>query len=258
MARRSCSLCALVLFLPLAHAAAAKGVAEYAQDGKDYVLAPLHWTPEQWQWAAGATASVAAAYAFDDRVRQHFADAQTSPQGDPHNLRDAAPVIALTLGTFAVGALRHDEHAHRTGMDMLEAVGLGTLSSFALKMAAGRVRPDATTDHAEWGRGGDSFPSGHVTAAFAAAEVFAQSRPEGEWRWRFLAYSLAAATAYGRLDSNMHWCSDVVAGAALGIATGRFVAGRDADRAPSRVSFWVQPTKRGALLSFSVDPKLLE
>ncbi|MGH8241075.1 MAG: phosphatase PAP2 family protein [Steroidobacteraceae bacterium] len=149
-----------------------------------------------------------------------------------HNLRDAAPAIALTVGTLAVGALRHDGYTTHTGFDMVEAVGLGTLSSLAIKMAAGRVRPDATPDRAQWGRGGDSFPSGHVTAAFAAAEVFAQSRPEHEWGWRALAYSLAAATAYGRMQSNMHWSSDIVAGAALGIATGRFVAGRESSIAP--------------------------
>jgi membrane-associated phospholipid phosphatase len=256
MAFRPASLCALSLCLPLAHPVAAKSASDYLDDGKEYVLAPLHWSSDQWQWAAGAATSVAAAYAFDGRIRQHFADARAAPHGDPHDLRDAAPVIALTLGAFAAGALGRDEST-RTGTDMLEAVGLGTLSSFALKMAAGRVRPDATTEHAQWRGGGDSFPSGHVTAAFAAAEVFAEHRPEGEWRWRFLAYSLASATAYGRLQSNMHWASDVVAGAALGIATGRFVAGHEQEK-PARVSFWMQPLAHGAMLSFSVNPQLLE
>jgi membrane-associated phospholipid phosphatase len=53
----------------------------------------------------------------------------------------------------------------------------------------------------------------------------------------------------------MHWASDTVAGAALGIATGRFVAGRDEGSQHSRVSLWIQPLPGGAQLSFSVDTR---
>lgn len=245
-------LACLCLQAPQAHSKTAE---DYLTEVKDYAAAPLHWDAEEWQWAAGATAAVASAYALDNRVRERFADAQTRPTGDPHSLRDAAPTIALTLGTLAFGALRHDEPTYRTGYDMVEAVGLGSLSAFVLKNATGRARPDSTTDRAAWGTGGDSFPSGHVTAAFAAAEVFAESRPPDEWRWRILAYSLACATAYARVNGNMHWTSDTVAGAALGIATGRFVAARGDEKWHSHVSAWIQPLPGGAMLSFSVDPR---
>ena len=230
----------------------AKAAADYVSDAKAYALAPLHWDVQDWEWAAGAAASVAAAYSFDSRIHAHFADGRSGPNGDPHSLRDAAPTAALTLGTLALGAFRHDSTTTHTGFDMVEAIGLGSLSAFVLKNVAGRARPDSTDDRAAWHTGGDSFPSGHVSAAFAAAEVFAESRPAGEWHWRVLAYSLAAATAYARLDGNMHWSSDTVAGAALGIATGRFVAARGSGREPERVSVWIEPLDRGARLSFSL------
>jgi membrane-associated phospholipid phosphatase len=85
--------------------------------------------------------------------------------------------------------------------------------------------------------------------------VFADSRPPGEWQWRTLAYSLAVATAYARVKDNMHWTSDVVAGAALGIATGRFVSGREDSARRSRVWFYPEPLDKGAMLSFSIDPR---
>ena len=231
-----------------------KNATEYAIDAKEYVLSPLHWSAEDWEWVAGAAASTAAAYSLDQRIRDHYADSSPAGKGDPHALRDAAPVAALTLGTLAVGFFRDDERQKSTGMDMLEATALGTLSSFALKQAVGRARPHDTGQRADWFKGGDSFPSGHATAAFAGAEVFADSRPAGEWQWRALAYTLAAATAYARVHDNMHWTSDVVAGAALGIATGRFVAGRSERALGEHVSVSFEPLPGGGILQFSVDP----
>lgn len=232
----------------------AKTAGDYATDAKDYVLSPLHWSAEDWEWAAGAAASTAAAYSMDQRIRDHYADSAPAGKGDPHSLRDAGPVAALTLGTLALGYFRHDEEQKSTGMDMVEATALGSLSSFALKQAIGRARPHDTGQRADWFQGGDSFPSGHATAAFAAAEVFADSRPSGEWHWRALAYTLAAATAYARVHDNMHWTSDVVAGAALGIATGRFVAGRTEKTPGEHVSLSFEPLPGGGMLRFSVDP----
>ena len=232
----------------------AKTASDYATDAKGYVLSPLHWTADDWEWAADAAASTAAAYSFDQRIRDHYADSTLPRKGDPHALRDAAPVAALTLGTLAVGFFRDDEQETSVGLDMLEATALGSLSSFALKQALGRSRPHDSGQHSDWLNGGDSFPSGHATAAFAAAEVFADRRPAGEWQWRALAYTLAAATAYARVHDNMHWTSDVVAGAALGIATGRFIAGRPERSFGEHVSLSFEPLRGGALLQFSVDP----
>jgi membrane-associated phospholipid phosphatase len=116
------------------------------------------------------------------------------------------------------------------------------------------VRPNSTTDRSAWRGNGESFPSGHTTAAFAAAQVFSDRTPPGEWGWRVLAYGLATATAYARVKDNVHWTSDVVAGAALGMATGRFVSDRDAT-SRSNVSFSVQPLDRGAMLTVSITPR---
>ena len=68
----------------------------------------------------------------------------------------------------------------------------------------------------------------HASAAFAIGTVFAESGDE-EHRWlrRTLGYGIAGATAYARLHDNVHWFSDVVAGAAIGFSTARFVMHRD-------------------------------
>ncbi len=137
---------------------------------------------------------------------------------------------------------------------MGEAVLLGTLSSQAFKLLAGRERPYEATSPGRFRHGGSSFPSGHTTAAFAAAQVLADELPRDQWGWRILAYGLASATAYARMDSNAHWLSDTVAGAALGIATGRFVSSRSPDE-NSRISVGVAPAYRGAVVTFVIEIK---
>jgi undecaprenyl-diphosphatase len=60
-----------------------------------------------------------------------------------------------------------------------------------------------------------SFPSGHATAAFCAATLLAKGSPAAP-AWYVLATAVAATRVYVRL----HHASDVLAGAALGLALG--------------------------------------
>ncbi len=234
------------------NSALAKSPADYWTDAKDYVAAPLHWDSTDWRWAGGAVVSIAAAYSLDNSVRDHLAPNGVSIKANSGSVGDAIPLAAMLVGTFAMGILRHDQQTTNTAWDMGEAVVLGSLSSLALKTLIGRQRPNATASPSRFGKNGASFPSGHTTAAFAAAQVFADEMPREQWGWRVLAYGLAGATAYGRMDSGAHWLSDTVAGAALGIATGRFVANRSREN-QSKLSVWVAPLDRGAIVTFSVD-----
>jgi len=69
---------------------------------------------------------------------------------------------------------------------------------------------------------GSSFPSGHTTAAFSAATVFAYEYKD-EILIPVIAYSAASLVGISRITQNAHWTSDVVAGAALGYITGKQV-----------------------------------
>jgi undecaprenyl-diphosphatase len=61
-----------------------------------------------------------------------------------------------------------------------------------------------------------SFPSGHATAAFTAAVFLSDGDPQLAPVW----FGLAGAVAFSRVYVRMHHASDVVAGAALGLAVG--------------------------------------
>ncbi len=61
-----------------------------------------------------------------------------------------------------------------------------------------------------------SFPSGHATVAFAAAVVLAATLP----RLAVPAFVLAAAIAWSRVVTGVHYPLDVLGGALLGLAVG--------------------------------------
>ena len=63
-----------------------------------------------------------------------------------------------------------------------------------------------------------SFPSAHATASFAVATAMTRVDPLGA-----LAFFLAFALAMGRPYLGMHYPSDVLAGAVLGVAIGLIV-----------------------------------
>jgi undecaprenyl-diphosphatase len=73
-----------------------------------------------------------------------------------------------------------------------------------------------------------SFPSGHAASGFAFASAIG-----GEQPWLGLALRfLAAAVAYSRVHTGVHYPGDAVVGSLIGTSTGQAVAGL-MDRLPS-------------------------
>jgi decaprenylphosphoryl-5-phosphoribose phosphatase len=63
-----------------------------------------------------------------------------------------------------------------------------------------------------------SFPSAHATSSFAVATAMTRVEP-----WGALAFALAIALSLGRPYLGMHYPSDVVVGAVLGVLLGLIV-----------------------------------
>ncbi len=61
-----------------------------------------------------------------------------------------------------------------------------------------------------------SFPSGHASSAFLAAVMLSEGRPQEAPFW----FGLAGVVATSRVYVKVHHASDVVAGAAIGLALG--------------------------------------
>ena len=224
-----------------------------AEDTKLYFTAPLRWDEGDWLHFGETLAVIGIAHEYDDNVRRHFAGTNPPLDGlDPHSARDALPAVAVVAGTWAFAFLLQDKDGYEEGGEMLEAAGLSAISTTLFKYAARRKRPNETARVDDWSQSGaDSFPSFHSSAAFAIGTVFAESGSD-RYRWvrRVIGYGMAGSTAYARLHGNVHWLSDTVAGAAVGIATAHFVMHRGDARARLS-SFSLLPTDGGVMLTYS-------
>jgi undecaprenyl-diphosphatase len=163
---------------------------------------------------------VARIHDFDEAVDQ-WVEHVRGPVLDPvfYGLSSAADHGLLWL---SIGSLRS---ARRRDPEIVLRLGaiLGTESALTngpIKACFRRVRPtpdDADRGPLPYGMHRpitSSFPSGHAASAFTAATVLAGGPATP------LLFTLAAAVAASRVYVRMHHLSDVVVGAALGVAIG--------------------------------------
>ena len=119
---------------------------------------------------------------------------------------------------FALGFLMTcSQRWHRCGVSVVVAVAVTyILVDVALKPLVCRDRPFDVADFELLVSAPDtwSFPSGHTASAFAgAAAILIHSR-----RWGAVAMVYAALVGVSRLYLCVHWPTDVVAGALIGVA----------------------------------------
>lgn len=139
-------------------------------------------------------------------------------------------LLGLMAGTEILGALWEgsDTRLGKTYWRSIDATIVGGASSAVLKEAFARSRPSQTDNPNDWfkGNGHYSFPSGEVTVTSAIVTPFileyGHEMPE--------IWALAALPAYdavARMKVQAHWQTDVLAGAALGAASGYYAFHRD-------------------------------
>lgn len=118
-----------------------------------------------------------------------------------------APVAAMYVLDLA-GVRAKNKVLDQTAMVLLNTV-ISTAVVTVLKNQTHRLRPDGSSYN--------SFPSGHTTTAFAAAEMLNQEF-KGTSPWiGYAGYTVATATGILRMYNDKHWLSDVVTGAGIGI-----------------------------------------
>ena len=131
------------------------------------------------------------------------ADSETA--GDV--LRVAIPAAALTL------TIKRGDREGR--VQFYKSFGATVAGTWVLKETVDKERPD--------GSGDDAFPSGHAATAFQGA-AFIHRRYGIRDAWP--AYVLATYTGWTRVDADEHDMADVLAGAAVGIASSFILAKR--------------------------------
>ena len=141
--------------------------------------------------------------------------------------------LIIGSGMYVVGKLTHHHELADVGLHGTESVLVGSTITKIIKDLAGRSRPFVSdaTDPRDWKFGGgfssddrQSFPSGHTTAAFAAASAVTSEvkrlYPHMTWIAGPALYGGATMVGLSRMYHNKHWASDVALGAAIGTFSG--------------------------------------
>jgi len=198
-------------------------------------------------WLAGGSALALAVHPADEDVNRHFAGTGTSDAlWKPGQVIGNSLFILGVSGTsYVIGRREHFERLQHLAMDEIEAQILAQGLVFGIKESVRRPRPERAEVPTATGF---SFPSGHAAATFAAATVLQQHLG---YKAGVPTYLIASYVAMSRLHENVHFASDVVFGATVGIIVGRSVTwhGRNFYASPMLV-----PRGSGIMVTVNLAP----
>lgn len=213
-------------------------------DFKQEVTSPFHATKKTYIKVAEFVALEGLMF-FADKPIQKFAKEVVSKNPGVQNTSAYVTQFgglyeAYVLAAFgAYGLIFKSNKVKTTTLLATQAYITAGAMSEAVKYLTGRQRPNyydprnpAEPDNTVFngppifnsrsGGFNSSFPSGHTTAAFSAATVFAYEYKD-QILIPLIAYTAAGLVGISRITENAHWTTDVLAGFALGYITGKQV-----------------------------------
>ncbi|MFZ0521839.1 MAG: capsule assembly Wzi family protein [Candidatus Acidiferrales bacterium] len=193
-----------------------------AEDQRQIWTSPARLRPVDAEWIMPLGLAAAGLFATDTEFSKHLSNS-------PNRLKfsrdfsnyGVGAMGGVVGGLYLWGELSHNDHASETGILAGEAAlnSLGVV--YALQYALGRERPLKNNYRGNFWSGGNSFPSEHAAAAWSIASVVAHEYPGP--LTRVLAYGMATAVSFARIDSKQHFPSDVLIGSAIGWLSGELV-----------------------------------
>jgi membrane-associated phospholipid phosphatase len=152
-----------------------------------------------------------AGHSLDGRVESSLQGSCISC-GSAGSTAGGVAVVPVVGALFLAGRFAPQGAFRAVSYDFAQAVVVNAVWTGALKYSLHRQRPDGSDYY--------SLPSGHTSTAFSLATVAEQ---HFGWKVGVPAYLLASGIGLSRIESNKHYLSDVIAGAAIGVIVGRTV-----------------------------------
>ncbi|MEI9947128.1 MAG: phosphatase PAP2 family protein [Chitinophagaceae bacterium] len=216
-----------------------------ARDFKQQVTTPFHMSRKDWA-KFGIFAAGTISLMLVDEPMQQFA---VGLRNRNTSLRQVSSYVTkfgglyeayalVGLGTY--GFVFKNEKMQTTTLLATQSYITSAAMVFLLKTITGRQRPSyydpfraeaEPTFRGPFFHGGrnasgkrinTSFPSGHTTATFSVATVYAMEYRNKPWV-PILSYATAGLVGLSRIAENKHWFTDVLVGATLGYLTGKQV-----------------------------------
>ncbi len=207
----------------------------YLTDFKALIISPAKWDKKDWI-IAGTTTGMAGFLYFQDENNAAFLQKNRTDGLDLVNEYFYDPfgkmyyTVPFMGAMYLYGAIYERQKPKAVAMDFVKASVYSGIIITAIKHLTHRQRPFQTTplDNSLWdGPFTDdwahtSFPSGHTIMSFTFASVLAEHYSDKIWI-PITVYTLATTSGLARMYANKHWTSDVLIGATLGYAIGKFV-----------------------------------
>jgi len=196
-----------------------------------FFTSPLHWKAKNWATFVAIGGTSYLLMKSDQQLRdaavpyRKYANDWYTVIGDEWGGFIVLPVVSLAL--YSYGTLANHYKTKRLGFEIAEAALFAETVSIILKGSFGRARPftNKGADHFEPFRflysPGNSFPAGHVNAAFAMSTVLSMRATSPVLK--VLAFAPAVGCAVSRIITDSHWGADVFLGSALGVVAGYWV-----------------------------------
>jgi hypothetical protein len=162
-----------------------------------------------------------------DVMTHHRSDASNTLSSFTRHMGQPEVYASAGLGMVAVGLVSGNDKIRDAGIRVSRSLALTGVVVTVAKLTAGRSRPSRDGSDADDFRpfsGQTSAPSGHSAMAFALATSLSEEL--GNRYATAVLYTMAAGTAWSRVNDNVHWFSDVVAGAAVGVVSAKFMNGK--------------------------------
>ena len=223
-------------------------------DGYNFYTYPLRMSSSDFLITAGISAGTYGLIQSDDFLRQRIGTGIDRYKSDFWIFFEKYGVIQYAeiagAATYIVGFLSDQDNVRTLGRMMVQSLTYSGLTTMFIRMIAGRKRPPFTDNHLDFSgfetdNKFQSFPSGHVTVAFAFSTVLAEYFDTPWSRIGF--YGLAGLASAERLINTQHWFSDVALGALVGIAGGIHVINEESKRQNGKKSKLIIQPKLGGI-----------
>lgn len=230
-------------------------------DKERSVFIPLELTNEELITLAAATSLGIVAFANDQQISdtvQRNNSVVANKITSVGNFIGETSFAYIAAGSYFLGVVMKDNKMKQVGLFIIGAEIAQSIVTTSVKNLVQRSRPSDNNGPYELENGKKSFWSGHTATSFTLATVISEMYKEEYPIVPYVAYGLAALTAYARVRGNNHWASDVLAGAVAGHLVAKLAMSyfnNDNNRSGITISPELDPNGDGFRIYLSWTPK---
>lgn len=159
-----------------------------------------------------------------DVVQSHKNDGTKKLAAFGYEMGRKEGLLPIVAGAYFLGVIFENDKLKDVGIISVGAQFAAQMVVEVIKEATGRQRPREGAGAYSFNvDGGKSFISGHAAGAFSLAALLTEIYGEENKIIPYVAYGVAAITAWSRMHDEGHWGSDVILGAVAGHVITRIV-----------------------------------